>query len=271
MKKFNILLSFCLLTFSYSLYAEKNIIKLLSTTSTRDSGLLDYLLPNFENKYNIQVHTLAFGTGYVLGLAKNCDGDLLLTHAESLELKFIDDGFGLARSDLMYNDFVIIGPSYDPANVSKSTSAIEAFERIFISKHKFVSRGDNSGTNLSERNLWSNLELKNISFTNDWYLETGQGMGATLNVAIGMEAYTYTDRATWLRFANKYNHVVLFEGDPMLFNQYGITLINPEHCVNINHKSANLLYNWLLSKPTQKLISDFKVNGHYLFYPNYDK
>lgn len=251
--------------------ADTRTLKLLSTTSTRDSGLLEFLLPHFKKKYNIKVHVIAFGTGHVLELAKNCDGDLLLTHATSLENNFINNGYGSMRDNLMYNDFIILGPPQDPAKINSLKSSSLALKNIASTKSTFISRGDNSGTHISELIIWKAAEIDPTHYSGKWYLETGQGMGSSLNVAIAHNAYVYADRATWIRFANKGQHMVMIEKDPLMFNQYGLVKINPSHCPDIKHQDANLLYNWLISSPAQKLISEYRINNIPLFYPNFNK
>ena len=264
MKKFICLL--LIIPFS-STFAD---LRILSTTSTRDSGLYEYLLPIFEKKYDINSYVIATGTGHAIKNAEYCNGDVLITHAKNLEEQFVADGYGKHRSNLMYNDFVLIGPSSDPAKISNSDNVSDAFSRIYQSTPFFISRGDQSGTHLSELNIWNSYAIsKPIPSNHKWYLETGQGMGATLNVAVGMNAYTYSDRATWLKFKNKQNHVILYENDDLLRNQYGIVLINENHCRNINHDEANMFYKWITSNEGQEHISNYKFNNEPLFIPNY--
>ncbi|MAM05803.1 MAG: sulfate transporter [Flavobacteriales bacterium] len=245
-------------------------LRILSTTSTRDSGLYSYLLPIFDQKYNINSHVIATGTGHAIKNAENCNGDILITHAKKLEDEFVDNGYGKIRSNLMYNDFVLVGPSSDPIKLSTSTNLSDALSKIYQFMPFFISRGDESGTHLSELHIWDTLiKIKPNPSVNRWYLETGQGMGATLNVAVGMNAYTYTDRATWLKFKNKQNHVILFENDSLLRNQYGIVLISNEHCKDINHNGAAIFYNWITSNEGQQYISKYMLNNRSLFIPNY--
>ena len=245
-------------------------LRILSTTSTRDSGLYSHLLPIFKKEYSIDSYVIATGTGHAIKNAEYCNGDILITHAKKLEDEFVAKGYGKIRSDLMYNDFVLIGPSSDPAEISTSVRADEAFSKIYEYMPIFVSRGDKSGTHLSELSIWKMTKnAKPNSSIHQWYLETGQGMGATLNVTVGMNAYTYTDRATWLKFKNKQNHKILFDNDNSMINQYGIVLIDNQHCRNINHKEANLFYEWITSHDGQQHISNYKVNNQTLFYPNY--
>lgn len=246
-------------------------IKLLSTTSTRDSGLLEYLLPNFERRYNIQIHVVALGTGQALQAAKNCNGDILLTHAPKLEKKFVLDGYGESRDNLMYNDFIIIGPQNDPAGIKLTDNASNAFKKIMGSNNLFISRGDGSGTNISENNIWDSINIDPKEYSGQWYLEAGQGMGSTINIAIGKNAYTYSDRATWLNFKNKASHLILFEGDPVMFNQYGLIKLNPDKCHNANNKNIGLFHEWILSKEAQSLIGEYMLKGNRVFTPNYQR
>ena len=177
------------------------------------------------------------------------------------------DGFGIQREDLMYNDYIIVGPKNKQLKTDKNHNVIDIFENIIKQKYLFVSRGDNSGTYLAELNIWDKSSISPTNLDNNLYIKTGQGMGPTLNVAIGLNAHTFTDRATWLRFNNKRDHVILFEHDPLLLNQYGIIKINPDHCENINHAAANKFFSWILSDDGQKIISEYKVNGQVLFTP----
>ncbi|MBS83221.1 MAG: sulfate transporter [Gammaproteobacteria bacterium] len=266
---FIIIISLIISSQTYTKSKETLIIQ--STTSTRDSGFYDYILPIFKKKFNIEVYVVAVGTGLAIKNAMNCNADILITHATELEKKFIDEGYGIIRNDLMYNDFVIIGPKTDPAKIISSESAIDAFQKIFNNKSSFISRADDSGTNISERKVWSLALIKENDFNLDWYLESGQGMGQTLNIAVAKNAYTYTDRATWIRFKNKQNHRILYQNDPLLFNQYGIVNINPEKCPNINQKGATKLHQWLISDQGQRFISEFRLNNTQLFIPNYNK
>ena len=264
-----LLLFFLFSNISYG--SDSHTIKLLSTTSTRDSGLLEYLLPNFEQKYNVKVHVIALGTGQALQSAEKCNGDILLTHAPNLEKEFIYKGYGISRNEVMYNDFVIIGPKHDPADIQSLKSIIKVFERIYITNSSFISRGDGSGTNISENKIWNATSINPNNYSGEWYLESGQGMGATINIAIGIDAYTYTDRATWLKFNNKSNHIILFEGDSLMFNQYSLLKLNPKECINADNQNINHLHDWMLSKEGQILIGNYMYNGNRLFVPNYKK
>ena len=242
-----------------------------STTSTRDSGLYNFILPVFEKKFNIKAYVIAVGTGQALQNAKNCDGDVLIVHSKELELKFISDGYGVKRNNLMYNDFVVIGPFKNPAKIELDDDIAVVFNKIAKTRSIFVSRGDNSGTHLAEMNIWNIASFDPLPFNGKWYLNTGQGMGPTLNIAIGINSYSLTDRSTWLRYKNKLNHVILYEDDPSLLNQYGIVTINKNHCDSINHESAQIFTDWILSQEGQDLIGSFIFNGSQLFVPNYEK
>jgi len=250
--------------------AEGSII-VQSTTSTANSGLYDHLLPLFEEKTGIKVHIVAVGTGQAIRNAENCDGDLLLVHAKSAEEAFVASGFGTLRTDLMYNDFVIVGPPDDPAGVAGSKDVQMALERIAATKAAFASRGDDSGTHKKELALWQSAEIDPEPASGTWYRETGSGMGATLNVAVGMAAYTMTDRATWLSFANRQDFEIMVEGDEDLFNQYGVIPVSPKVCPNVNAAAAGAFAEWLLSDDGQAAIASFRLGEDQLFFPNAPK
>ncbi len=244
-------------------FADPIIVQ--STTSTQNSGLYEYLLPVFEDETGIEIRVVAVGTGQALKNAQNCDGDMLITHAKAAEQEFVAQGFGIARHDLMYNDFIIVGPANDPAGVAGLKTASDALTAIAKANAPFASRGDNSGTHQAELTLWPEDPAPS---SGDWYLETGSGMGPTLNAAIGLSAYTLTDRATWVSFGNKGDHVILLEGDPALFNQYGVIVVNPSHCPNANIEDADTFQTWLLGPAGQSAIAGFQVDGQQLFTPN---
>ncbi len=248
-----------------------NTVLVQSTTSTANSGLYDYLLPTFENQYNARVNVVAVGTGQAIRNASNCDADVLLVHAKSAEEKFVADGYGVKRQDLMYNDFVIVGPAADPAGIAHSKTTTDALKKIAGSKSLFTSRGDNSGTHKKELALWTKAKIDTQSYSGSWYRETGSGMGATLNITVGMNAYTLTDRATWISFKNKQKHTVLIEGDDVLFNQYGVVLVNREKCPNVNDELGQQFIDWLTGKEGQRQIARYKLHGKQLFYPNANK
>ncbi len=244
-------------------------ILIQSTTSTANSGLYDYLLPHFESKTGIKVHVVAVGTGQAIRNARNCDADVLLVHARSAEEQFVSEGFGIERHNLMYNDFVIVGDAEDAADIEGLTDITDALQKIATSESVFVSRGDNSGTHKKEVNLWEAATVDPQIHSGKWYRESGSGMGATLNIAIGMGAYALTDRATWINFKNRAGHVILVQGDERLFNQYGITLVNGEKCPHSNTEQGALFIDWITGTEGQSLIADYKLGGQQLFYPNH--
>lgn len=254
--------------FCYKPSFSKEYIILQSTTSTQNSGLYDYLLPKFTKKKGIDVRVVAVGTGQAIKNAQNCDGDVLIVHSKDTEENFVKSGYGIYRKDLMYNDFVIIGPENDPAKVKFSGNAFEAFKKIFDKRAIFSSRGDESGTHKAEIKIWNNLNMNTNDFNGGWYRELGLGMGATLNVAVQMDAYVLSDRATWLAFKNKRQHLILFEGDEGLFNQYGIIPVNPNKCPSVKTNLSKIFINWMLSIEGQNYISSYKKNGQQLFFPN---
>ncbi len=239
-----------------------------STTSTANSGLYDFLLPVFRQHSGITVNVVAVGTGQAIRNARNCDADVLLVHAKEAEEQFVSDGYGVHRHDLMYNDFVIVGPSDDPGAIKGLSTSVAAFTAIASTRSLFASRGDNSGTHKKELSLWQNASIDAAADSGKWYRETGSGMGATMNTAVGMGAYTLTDRATWISFKNRQNHAVLFEGDSDLFNQYGVILVNQEKCPAVKSAQGQKFIDWLISSDGQQLIASYQVNGQQLFYPN---
>lgn len=239
-----------------------------STTSTANSGLYDYLLPQFALDHEVTVNVVAVGTGQAIKNASNCDGDVLLVHAKDAEELFVAEGRGVTREDLMYNDFVLVGPKSDPAGVQGSEGIIQALATIANKKVRFASRGDDSGTHKKEMQLWEKAQQDPISASGTWYLETGSGMGATLNTGIGLDAYVLTDRATWATFGNKQQHTIVVEDDDELFNQYGVILVNPEVCPNVNIHGGTQFIDWLLSAEGQSSIGAFNVDGQQLFFPN---
>ncbi|MEC8310421.1 MAG: substrate-binding domain-containing protein [Pseudomonadota bacterium] len=241
---------------------------LQSTTSTDNSGLYDYLLPHYAAVSGTEVKVVAVGTGQALENARNCDGDIVIAHARQLEHEFVTAGYGTERHDLMYNDFVVIGPLADPAGIGTAISVAQAMTAIRKAGAKFASRGDNSGTNRAERRLWETSGEAPNSNTDSWYLETGMGMGATLNLTVQAGAYTISDRATWLAFGNKANHGILFEGDTALFNQYGVIPVSPERCPSIKYQAAVAFRDWLVSADGQTAIAAFQKDGSQLFFPN---
>ena len=249
-------------------HAEDKSIIVQSTTSTANSGLYDYLLPLFKEDSGITVNVVAVGTGQAIKNARNCDGDVLLVHAKPAEEKFVADGFGVERFDLMYNDFIIVGPPSDPAGVGGMKEAPAALQKIASSESTFASRGDDSGTHKKEKALWQASGVDPTAASGDWYRETGSGMGATLNAGVGMGAYVMTDRATWISFKNKGDFEILVEGDEALFNQYGVILINPEKCPSVKADLGQQFVDWVVSEKGQTAIGTYEVGGQQLFFPN---
>ncbi|MEM7194111.1 MAG: substrate-binding domain-containing protein [Pseudomonadota bacterium] len=247
---------------------EAESILLQSTTSTKNSGLYDHLLPRFSSDTGITVNVVAVGTGQALRNARNGDADVLLVHAREAEEAFVRDGFGVERFDLMYNDFVIVGPRADPADIRNSTNAGTALQKISASGSLFTSRGDDSGTHKKERMLWQQSGIDVDIHSGSWYRETGSGMGATLNIAIGLGAYALTDRATWISFENKHDFTIHVEGDQRLHNQYGVILVNPDKHLHVKQAAAQTFIDWLLSSAGQSSIAGYKLDGEQLFFPN---
>ena len=252
-----------------SLAAESILVQ--STTSTQNSGLYKHLLPIFKKQTGIQVHVVAVGTGQAIRNAKNCDGDVLLVHAKPSEEKFVNEGYGVKRFDLMYNDFIIVGPPNDPARIAGINAAPDALKKIASARALFASRGDNSGTHKKELRLWKASGVDPKGASGKWYRETGSGMGATLNAGVGMGAYVITDRATWISFRNKGDFKIQIEGDAGLFNQYGVILVNPKKCPSVKREAGQKFIDWLVSPGGQKAIGDYKLGGKQLFFPNANK
>lgn len=247
---------------------EPQTLILATTTSVQDSGLLDDLLPDFEQQYNVDVQVIAVGTGQAIALGENGDADVLLIHDHSREDAFMEAGHGIRREDAMNNDFVILGPAADPAGIRGLTSAAEAFRQIAAVQAAFISRGDDSGTHAKEMSIW---EAAGVTPEGAWYLSAGQGMGETLTLANELQAYTLGDRATYLaRTRERIDLEILVEGDPMLFNPYGVIAVNPDKGPHIHHELANMFIDWLISLPTQERIGRFGVEafGEPLFTPD---
>jgi tungstate transport system substrate-binding protein len=263
--------AFAVIPLAGTAHAAGKFIVVQSTTSTQNSGLFKYLLPIFTKKTGIEVRVVAVGTGQALKNGRNGDGDVLLVHAKPAELKFVKDGYGVKRFDLMYNDFVIVGPPKDPAKIAGMKDAVAALKKIAAAKAIFASRGDDSGTNKKERALWKLTGIDPKKSSGKWYRETGSGMGATLNASVGMGAYTMTDRATWIAFKNKGDFKILVEGDKKLFNQYGVMLVNPKKYPHVKVKEGQAFIDWLLSPEGQAIIAAYKVKGQQLFFPNAKK
>jgi tungstate transport system substrate-binding protein len=248
--------------------ADETFIIVQSTTSTQNSGLFDHILPVFTETSGIEVRVVAVGTGQAIKNAANGDGDVLLVHAQSAEEAFVEEGLGVERFDLMYNDFVIVGPSGDPAGIAGMTDASDALAMIAESGSTFASRGDDSGTHKKEQTLWQEAGVDPAGASGDWYLETGSGMGATLNTATAMGAYALTDRATWIAFGNKGGLVVAVEGDAGLFNQYGVILVDPERFPHVKAREGQAFIDWLRSGEGQDAIGSYQLDGQQLFFPN---
>jgi tungstate transport system substrate-binding protein len=247
---------------------NEKVLRLSTTTSTDNSGLLPYLLPAFEARTGIQVKVIAVGTGKALELGKNGDVDVCLVHARKLEDQFVAEGWGIDRRDVMYNDFIVAGPTSDPAGVKGNHDVIAAFKKIASSNVKFISRGDNSGTDVMEKEYWKDAATKPAG-TN--YVSAGLGMGEVLNMASEMKAYTLTDRATYGAYKAKTGLAVLVEGDKRMFNPYGIIAVNPEKHKGINNKGAEQLIEWITSPEGQAKIASFKPAGEQLFFPSAKK
>lgn len=247
---------------------DEPFILVQSTTSTQNSGLFDHLLPIYEAETGVDVRVVAVGTGQALRNASNGDGDVLFVHAREAEEAFVAAGHGVSRADVMYNDFVIVGPETDPAGVAGLQDAVVAFDRIAQAEIPFLSRGDDSGTNKAELKLWDTTGMDVQSVSGGWYRETGSGMGATLNTAIAMGGYAMTDRATWIAFGNKADHRIVVEGDARLFNQYGIILVNPERHPNVKADLGQQFVDWILSREGQAAIAEFSIDDQQLFFPN---
>lgn len=267
MRRLALLLSF-LVTVACQASATDRFIVVQSTTSTQNSGLYGYLLPKFRAKTGIEVRVVAVGTGQAIRNARNGDGDVLLVHAKAAEEEFVADGYGVKRFDLMYNDFVIVGPANDLAGVKGLKDVTKALAAIASKEAPFASRGDDSGTHKKERALWKLTGIDPTKGSGAWYRELGSGMGATLNTGIGMGAYILSDRASWISFGSRRGHRVLVEGDTRLFNQYGVILVNGERHPRVKAALGQLFIDWLLSKEGQAAIAGFKVGGRQLFFPN---
>ncbi len=254
-----------------SAIAQDRSIVVASTTSTQDSGLFGSILPRFKQKTGIDVKVVAQGTGQALDTARRGDADVVFVHAKAQEEKFVSAGDGVKRFDVMYNDFVLIGPKSDPAGVNGTSDIVAALKAIKAKRVPFVSRGDRSGTHIAELNLWRAAEIDLAKEKGPWYREIGQGMGAALNTATAMDAYVLSDRGTWISFKNKADLVIAVEGDRRLFNQYGIILVNPEKHPHVKKELGQRFIDWILSAEGQRAITDFKIDGQQLFFPNADK
>lgn len=249
-------------------HAAGEYITVASTTSTEQSGLFKHLLPAFEKKTGIQVRVVAVGTGQALDMARRGDADVVFVHDKQAEEKFLGEGYGVKRYDVMYNDFVLVGPKSDPAKIAGGKNIVAALKEIAASKSPFASRGDKSGTHAAELRLWKMAGIDPTAGKGSWYRETGSGMGPTLNTAAAMNAYALTDRGTWLSFKNRGDLGIVVEGDQRLYNQYGVMLVNPAKHPHVKKELGQQFVDWLISADGQKTIANYKINGEQLFFPN---
>jgi tungstate transport system substrate-binding protein len=243
-------------------------IVVASTTSTQDSGLFDYLLPKFELATGVDVRVVALGTGEAIEVAERCDADVLFVHHKASEEEFVAAGYGVKRYPVMWNDFIVVGPGSDPANIQGMANVTQAFKKIASSESAFASRGDDSGTHNKELEIWDSAGVDVAQESGTWYRELGQGMGPTLNTAAAMNAYTLADRGTWLAFKNRRNLDVQVEGDPALLNQYGVILVSPKQCASVKAEPGQRFIDWLISDEGQQAIGSYKINGQQLFHPD---
>jgi tungstate transport system substrate-binding protein len=248
--------------------AQEKSITVASTTSTENSGLFKYLLPLFKQKTGIDVKVVALGTGQALDVGRRGDADVVFVHAKPLEEKFVADGEGVARYEVMYNDFVIIGPKSDPAKIAGSKDVVEAFKKIAAAKASFISRGDKSGTHVAELRHWKEAGIDPAAGKGTWYKEIGQGMGAALNTASSSNSYVLSDRGTWISFKNRGDLQIAVEGDKRLFNQYGVMLVNPAKHPNVKKDLGQTFIDCIVSREGQKAIASYQLAGQQLFFPN---
>jgi tungstate transport system substrate-binding protein len=249
-------------------FAQDRTITVASTTSTEQSGLFGYLLPIFSKASGVAVKVVAVGTGQALDIGRRGDADVVFVHDRPAEDKFMAEGQGVKRFDVMYNDFVIVGPKSDPAHIAGDKDVVEALRKIAAAKTPFISRGDHSGTHEAELRLWKDAGLDIAAARGGWYREIGQGMGPALNMAASSNAYLLSDRGTWLSFKNRGDLALLTEGDKRLFNQYGVMLVNPAKHPNVNARDGQAFIDWLISPKGQATIADYRVGGEQLFFPN---
>ncbi|MGY8994421.1 MAG: substrate-binding domain-containing protein [Rhodospirillales bacterium] len=248
--------------------ARDRFITVASTTSTENSGLFDHILPKFDAASGIEVRVIAVGTGAAIKLAEDGNADVLFVHHRPSEMAFVADGFGVKRFDVMYNDFILVGPKSDPAGIHDGTNLALALKKIAATKAPFTSRADGSGTHKMELSLWVAADIDVKAASGTWYRETGSSMGATLNTASAMEAYTLTDRGTWIKFGNKGPLIIKVEGDPRLFNPYGVILVNPQRHPHTKAADGQRFIDWLLSKTGQKIIAEYRIDGKLAFFSN---
>ena len=258
---------FSILLISNSLFAQQKLT-MSTTTSTYETGLLDHILKPFEEKHNVKVHIISVGTGKAIRLAENGDADVILVHARKAEDKFVAEGYGVNRRDVMYNDFVVLGPENDPAGIKGMKNPAQAFSKIFKSGQTFLSRGDDSGTNKKEKLIWEKAGLNPNTEKNSWYLESGQGQAATLRIADEKNGYVMLDRGTYLFNKNSVRLKVLVEGGKNLLNPYGIIVVNPYRHKHANYEMAMALIMWITSPECQEMIGKFKVKGEVMFHKN---
>jgi len=248
--------------------AQDRFITVASTTSTEQSGLFGYLLPKFTEKTGIGVHVVALGTGQALDIGRRGDADVEFVHDRPAEEQFLAEGWATKRYDVMYNDFIIVGPKSDPAKIAGGKDVLEALRKIAAAKAPFISRGDRSGTNAAELRYWKNADIDINAVKGSWYREIGQGMGPALNMASASNAYTLSDRGTWLSFKNRRDLVIVVEGDTRLFNQYGVMLVNPAKYPKVKAGDGQAFVVWLISPDGQKTIAGYQIDGQQLFFPN---
>lgn len=248
--------------------AQERSITVASTTSTEQSGLFNHLLPLFTQDAGISVKVVAVGTGQALDIGRRGDADVVFVHDRVAEDKFMAEGRGVKRFDVMYNDFILVGPKSDPAGIAGGKDIAEALRRIAAAKAPFISRGDKSGTHAAELRLWKEAGVDLAAGKDNWYREIGQGMGPALNMAASASAYVLSDRGTWLAFRNRGDLAILTEGDKRLFNQYGVMLVNPANHANVKAKDGQAFIDWLISPKGQHAIATYKVGGEQLFFPN---
>jgi tungstate transport system substrate-binding protein len=249
-------------------HAQEKFITVASTTSTEQSGLFGFILPIFQKSTGIQVRVVALGTGQALDLARRGDADVVFVHDPAAERKFVADGYGIGHRQVMYNDFVLIGPKGDPAKVAGGKDITAALKRIQAAQAPFVSRGDRSGTHAAELRLWKDAGIDIAAQKGPWYRETGSGMGPALNTASAMNAYILADRGTWLSFKNRGELAIVVEGDKRLFNQYGVMLVNPARHAHVKRELGQAFVDWVVSPDGQRAIAQYRIGGEQLFFPN---
>jgi tungstate transport system substrate-binding protein len=260
-----LIIFFCVMLLGGIAQADESIV-LASTTSTDQSGLFGYILPRFEAKTGIKVKVVALGTGQALDAARRGDADVVLVHDRPAEDKFMAEGWGVDRRDVMYNDFIIVGPKTDASKVKGTTDVVEGFRRIAAGTTPFISRGDKSGTNSAELRFWKEANIDPKAWAS--YKEAGAGMGPTLNMAAAMSGYTLSDRGTWLSFKNRQDLEIVLAGDKRLFNPYGVMLVNPAKYPNVKKEAGMKFINWITSREGQETIAAYKINGEQLFFPS---